>query len=828
MTKQKTLPLLAAALLLGLLTLALTIRPGLAQSRSAAADQQANPDQLFNCTWSNATVYPQTILDEAVVSVGSFLYSFGGVSTSIIGNANKFDGTAWTPIAPLPQAVEYPAAVTDGTVIYILGGAEPTAGTPQTTLTKYDPVANTYTPLAPFTTGTWNHCAVYLNGKIYKFAGTGPGTSSTNVMEIYDVASNTWTAGAVYPLAESFVSGWTQGGFIYGAGGINSPASAATNKTFRYDPASNTWDDAAIADLPLTRWGAATAVYTDAVLAGGYVNGVATANISNTVISWDVPTNTWLSVPNMLGERARFSGAVLNNSFYVIGGRSIASPSFVGTNDNQKLLCLNTPTNILTSGGSAVGTAGPDNVLDPGEMVTVSFGVQNTGGPGQVCTTGALTGTLQATGGVLTPSAPQIYGALCSGNGAAFRNFTFTVDPALTCGSTVTASIVLTDGATNYGTITYSFQVGSTAIAFSQNFDSLVPPALPAGWTPTASGSGVPPTTSTTSPDTAPNDVFLSEQTTVGLSEVATADIAVPNNPAAKLSFRNLFNTESTFDGLVLEISIAGGAFQDILAAGGTFASGGYNSTLSTGFDNPLPGRQAWTGLSGGSAASPTYITTVVNFPAAALGQNVKLKWRQGSDSSVAPTNPGSRIDSIAISAPACNTTAPTVANAVSRKTHGAAGVFDINLPRVPITGAIGIEPRGGVAGQHQIVVTFANPVTVGSATVTGAGAATVSTAGTTVTVNLTNVTNAQRMAVTLSNVSDGTNLGNIVIPMGVLLGDVGGNGSVTGSDVSQTKAAAAAGTVDATSFRADININGTINATDVSIDKAASGTALP
>ena len=24
--------------------------------------------------------------------------------------------------------------------------------------------ANTYTPLASFTTGTWNHCAVYLNG----------------------------------------------------------------------------------------------------------------------------------------------------------------------------------------------------------------------------------------------------------------------------------------------------------------------------------------------------------------------------------------------------------------------------------------------------------------------------------------------------------------------------------------------------------------------------------------------------------------------------------------------------------------------------------------
>jgi hypothetical protein len=387
----------------------------------------------------------------------------------------------------------------------------------------------------------------------------------------------------------------------------------------------------------------------------------------------------------------------------------------------------------------------------------------------------------------------------------------------------------MTDGATNYGTLTFSFVVGNTATAFSENFDSLVAPALPAGWTPTASGSGVLPTTSTTSPDTAPNDVFLSESTSVGLSEIATAAIAVPNNPAAKLLFRTLFNTESTFDGLVLEISIAGGAFQDIVAAGGSFVSGGYNSVLSTGFDNPLPGRNAWTGLSGGTAAAPTYISTVVNFPAAALGQNVMLKWRQGSDNSVAPTNPGSRIDSISISAPACSTTAPTVATAVSRKVHGAAGTFDVPLPRVPITGAIGIESRSGaVAGQHQMVITFSNPVTVGSASVAGVGSAAVTTAGTTVTVDLTGVTNAQRMAVTLANVSDGTNLGNIVIPMGTLLGDVGGNGTVTGSDVGQAKAAASAGTVDASSFRSDVNTNGAINSSDVGIVKAASGTALP
>src|ERR1700736_5637548 len=58
---------------------------------------------------------------------------------------------------------------------------------------------------------------------------------------------------------------------------------------------------------------------------------------------------------------------------------------------------------------------------------------------------------------------------------------------------------------------------------------------------------------------------------------------------------------------------------------------------------------------------------------------------------------------------------APT--GAVSRKTHGTAGTFDINLP---LGGTPGIECRtGSVSGSHQVVVTFAAPVTVGSVTVT-------------------------------------------------------------------------------------------------------------
>ncbi len=171
----------------------------------------------------------------------------------------------------------------------------------------------------------------------------------------------------------------------------------------------------------------------------------------------------------------------------------------------------------------------------------------------------------------------------------------------------------------------------------------------------------------------------------------------------------------------------------------------------------------------------------------------------------------------------------PAPSSAVSRKTHGAAGDFDINLP---LSGTPGIECRNGQGAgtDHKIVVTFANPVTVVSAAVTsGTGSVSGSpvVSGNTATVNLTGVTNAQTLIVTLSGVNDGMTMGNVVVPMSILNGDTTGSGSVNAGDVSQTKAQSGA-VVGAGNFRTDVTANGTINASDVSAVKSKSGTALP
>src|SRR5260370_24721600 len=121
------------------------------------------------------------------------------------------------------------------------------------------------------------------------------------------------------------------------------------------------------------------------------------------------------------------------------------------------------------------------------------------------------------------------------------------------------------------------------------------------------------------------------------------------------------------------------------------------------------------------------------------------------------------------------------------------------------------------------MIMDFPGPVTVESASVTsGTGmVSSFSGSGTSqITVNLTGVTNVQRITVTLHNVNNGTSTGDVPVSMGVLIGDVNGNAVVNSSDVSLTKAQVGM-PVSGSNFREDVNPNGTISSTDLPLVQA-------
>ena len=164
--------------------------------------------------------------------------------------------------------------------------------------------------------------------------------------------------------------------------------------------------------------------------------------------------------------------------------------------------------------------------------------------------------------------------------------------------------------------------------------------------------------------------------------------------------------------------------------------------------------------------------------------------------------------------------------SAVSRKVHGTAGTFDIDLP---LSGSVGEETRsGGIpSGNHTIVVSFANSISaVASATCAG-NPATTSIAGTDVTVNCTGVPNAQRIAINLLGVNDGINVGDVSIPMDVLLGDVNLTRRTDAGDVTQVRNRTVS-IPDASTFRYDVNASGRTDAGDVTTTRNATITVLP
>jgi hypothetical protein len=176
----------------------------------------------------------------------------------------------------------------------------------------------------------------------------------------------------------------------------------------------------------------------------------------------------------------------------------------------------------------------------------------------------------------------------------------------------------------------------------------------------------------------------------------------------------------------------------------------------------------------------------------------------------------------------------PVQLNAVlSRKVHGSAGTFDVNLP---LTGPRGIECRSGGANRdYTMVFSFANTLTsVSSATVTsGTGSVSSNNIDSNdahnYIVTLTGVTNAQTITVSLSNVTDSTGDFSPAVAgqMGVLLGDVNASGRVDAADVSLVRQQTLQ-PVTTSNFREDVNASGRIDAADVSITRQQTLTSLP
>ncbi|PYS99330.1 MAG: hypothetical protein DMF63_11970 [Acidobacteria bacterium] len=284
---------------------------------------------------------------------------------------------------------------------------------------------------------------------------------------------------------------------------------------------------------------------------------------------------------------------------------------------------------------------------EPGETVTFNIALRNTG----ILPAANLTASLIPSAEIVNPGPPQTYGAVLPGAPSVSRPFTFTVASSVGCGSVVSLNFEIRDNGSFIGNVSIPLQTGVRRFAMQESFDGVTAPALPAGWTTSSTENHQLWRTASTRNQSVPNSLFSPAPHQQGLNEVVSPEFLV-DSTQAEISFRNWYELETTFlrnrlyDGAVMEIKIGGGDWQDILAAGGIFVSGGYDGTIDGCCMNPLAGRLGWSGRSGVNQVSE-FITTRATLPATAAGQNVRLRFRIGSD--IGGFKEGQYIDDLAV-----------------------------------------------------------------------------------------------------------------------------------------------------------------------------------
>ncbi len=234
---------------------------------SALAVNLVQRYEIETNTWlSNGAVIPVLWENGTACLWNNRIYIFGGCSSfSGIQAYNSvyyynIASNTWTQVTNMTDYKAHHGGTRYGNYYYVFGGNNATGITAgeTNTLYRYDFVNDTWATLtadssAPFQTGKIEQMdCICVNGKIYKFGGRfWNGTvyefPGVNAMRIYDIATDTWSAGTTGTYQLQNYRCFASGKYIFYFSGYVRLASDGTLYTdkahhlFVYDTASNSW-----------------------------------------------------------------------------------------------------------------------------------------------------------------------------------------------------------------------------------------------------------------------------------------------------------------------------------------------------------------------------------------------------------------------------------------------------------------------------------------------------------------------------------------------------------------------------------------------------------
>ncbi len=225
---------------------------------------------------------------------------------------------AWQTGAPLPVSAFGSAVASDGVYVYTGGGYNWDTMQPVNQFARYDPVANTWTALAPLPTAVEGALGVFAEGKVYVFGGRDSSTTALNLVQVYTIADNSWSSSlTTLPVKRHDMGGGYWNGMIYLAGGYEADDDVTErNQLWRYSIAGNSW--LTLADLPSPLASPASGVINGHL----YIVGGRNAGTSalNTNFDYDITANAWTARALLPVAANAPGGAAYRGSLWVFGG----------------------------------------------------------------------------------------------------------------------------------------------------------------------------------------------------------------------------------------------------------------------------------------------------------------------------------------------------------------------------------------------------------------------------------------------------------------------------------------------------------------------------
>ncbi|KAL9974723.1 hypothetical protein ACROYT_G011802 [Oculina patagonica] len=195
-------------------------------------------------TWSPLESFKQKIKYCTIVTFQGLLYVIGGVDQEDDKRLNTVqrynpDTNLWESMPSLSKARSSVCAVADESHLYAIGGNS--SGSRSRFAERFDPIAKAWRSIAPTLKGRVGAGGAAVNHKVFVFGGLTDVAPASKACEMYDPATNTWSAINSRVALPGFTSAVRFKGKMYLSGDFKEGESKGNMVLQVFDTITNEW-----------------------------------------------------------------------------------------------------------------------------------------------------------------------------------------------------------------------------------------------------------------------------------------------------------------------------------------------------------------------------------------------------------------------------------------------------------------------------------------------------------------------------------------------------------------------------------------------------------